>query len=91
MYYKRLDQVLSTRINDDMVLLDAEGGYYHHMNPTGSAIWEALERPLEISQLVSALRTQYRIRNANIDSEVEAFLQELLGMGLIAAGDTPEL
>lgn len=90
MYYRRLSQVLSTRIDEELVLLDTEGGFYHHMNLTGSAIWEALEKPLDINQLVATLRTQYGIAKADVHAEVSDFINELLGMGLIVAADSAE-
>ena len=76
--YKRVEgKFLVSQLADETVLMDTVSGDYMGLNPVGTTIWELLQEPQTISNLVTALTSRYEVKEEQCRQEVEPFLQEL--------------
>ena len=76
-------QILSSTIDDEVVMMSSEKGMYYNLNPIGSRIWELLETPQTIDSLCAQLIDDYDVDEATCKQETEEFIQSLSERGLI--------
>ena len=75
--------ILSSTIDDEVVMMSSEKGMYYNLNPIGSRIWELLETPQTIESLCAQLMDEYYVDEATCKQETEEFIQSLSERGLI--------
>lgn len=83
MQYRRTDQALATPVDNELVMFDAEAGRYFGLNEVATAIWERLEHPHSLDELVESLTAEFDISKEKCREELEAFLPRLSERGLI--------
>ncbi len=85
------------RIADDVVYREHEGalvltslsaGGFLRLDDVGREIWTALADGLDIDAIVARLTAQYDVSPEACRQDVEAFLADLAGRGLVADGET---
>ena len=76
-------QILSSTIDDEVVMMSSEKGMYYNLIPIGSRIWELLETPQTIESLCTQLMDEYDVDEATCKQETEEFIQSLSERGLI--------
>jgi NMD protein affecting ribosome stability and mRNA decay len=69
---------LISRIGEEVVLMDIHNGQYIGLNAIGSAIWEKLEQPVPIHQVVHALTEEYSVNMQLCEQETLLFLQKMM-------------
>lgn len=69
---------LISRIGEEVVLMDIHNGQYIGLNAIGSAIWEKLEQPVPIHQVVHALTEEYSVSMQLCEQETLLFLQKMM-------------
>jgi Coenzyme PQQ synthesis protein D (PqqD) len=79
----RNDELPSAPIDDEIVFLNAAIDSYVALDEIGRRIWDLLERPQPIADLVSELEMEYSGSSDTIASDVIAFLEELEGEGMV--------
>lgn len=79
----RADDLISTDLDDETILMSIEQGAYYGMEQTARRIWELLESPRKVSDLCGRLAEEYRVEAALCEPEVISFLEELREEGLI--------
>jgi hypothetical protein len=80
--YRRSAGVLSRRVGQEVIVASAEGDPYL-LTGTGLAMWNLLRTPRTVSELVRELSTAYGAPPADVGSDVEPFLAELVSRGLV--------
>jgi len=86
----RRDRVVANDLNDsETVMLDVDQGLYFGVSNVGKFIWEHLEQPQSISQLVADLMAEYDVEESKCQQEVTAFIDELVAQGLVDVDDSP--
>lgn len=78
----RSTKPISTKIQQDVVLLDAEAGKYYGFDAIGSDIWARLETPVSLGALCQDLSEAYAGDATVIRRDVVALLEQLVGAGL---------
>lgn len=81
--YIRNEENLSSKIHDEIVMVNIDLGNYFSLNPVGSDIWEILQDETSSDELISKLMEMYEIDEATCSKEVNSFLSELLAKKLI--------
>jgi Coenzyme PQQ synthesis protein D (PqqD) len=81
--FSKSTQILSSTIDDEVVMMSSEKGMYYNLNPIGSRIWELLETPQTIESLCAQLMDEYDVDEATCKQETEEFIQSLAERGLI--------
>ena len=81
--YARSPQALSAQVDDDIVALQAERGFAFGMEGVTAAVWQRLETPASLDQLVAGLLEEYEVDAAQCRSEVTELLAQLVDEGLV--------
>jgi hypothetical protein len=76
------DQV-STRLDDDTVVLELKKGTYYGLNSVGSLIWELIQKPQSIAAVYSAVQEQYDVDSETCKRDVLQLIEELQVAGLV--------
>lgn len=79
----RREDVFGADIEDTMLLLNAETGRYHSLNPVAARIWEILAEPTDEAALVDRLVGEFDVTPDGCRKEVSSFLAELRDRSLI--------
>jgi Coenzyme PQQ synthesis protein D (PqqD) len=75
--------ILSSTLDDEVVMMSSEQGMYYNLDPIGSRIWELLDAPQTLESLCAQLLEEYDIDQATCQQETEEFLLSLTERGLI--------
>ena len=65
--------------------MSTEGNRYFSLNTLGTAIWELLEQPRNISEIVEAIQSSYDVDGEQARQDVTEFLEVLESRKLISA------
>jgi len=80
----RVSGMVAADMDGQWVMLNIENGKYFSLNPVGSRIWDLLDRPLSIKDLVAALLTEYKVEEKQCRTNVSFFLNRMIEIGLVA-------
>lgn len=83
MIFTKPTQILSSTIDDEVVMMSSEKGMYYNLNPVGSRIWELLDTPQTLESLCTQLLDEYDVDEATCKQETEEFITSLKERGLI--------
>lgn len=87
MRYIRNDRIISGRLQEELVMLDVEAGKYFGLNEVAARIWELLEKPAGMDELVKILTAEYDISGEACRADVDRYLGEMLKLGLVKRTD----
>ncbi|MBW7476738.1 lasso peptide biosynthesis PqqD family chaperone [Paenibacillus oenotherae] len=76
---------LVSNMDNDKVLMSINSGKYYNLGGIGGKIWELIETPVSVEEIVAALTVEYEVGTAECSSQVLAFLHNLLQEQLIEA------
>jgi hypothetical protein len=80
------DDVLETKIDEEIVLMSISKGEYFSLGEVASRIWELLKtKPLDVDSLCAALQQEYDIDRTTCLSDTEDFLKTLVEQNLVKA------
>jgi len=82
--------VLFRLVGDEGVLLNLNTTLYLGLNPVGTRMWNALTSASSIQAAYDALLGEYEVEPAQLRTDLEEFIQRLLGQKLIVAGPVTE-
>lgn len=77
---------LASDMDGDKVMMSIESGKYFNLGEIGGRIWELIEQPKTIEQVVDALMLEYEIDKEQCETQVGAFIQSLYDNELIVVG-----
>lgn len=66
---------MSTKLGDEIVMMNMETGDFISMNTVGADIWDLSEHPVFVKDLIQKLVSLYRIDEIQCASETISFLQ----------------
>lgn len=70
-------------MDGEKVMLSIEQGKYFNLGQVGGDIWELIQTPRSVHDIIESLRTLYEIDVEICEQDVIPFLQNLLQEGLI--------
>ena len=76
-------RVVSTRLGDEMVMMDIEKGNYINLNQTALVIWDQLSSPTPVSKLITYLVDRFHLEDTHCCDETLSCLDEMSIQGLI--------
>lgn len=74
---------LSTTLAGEVVILDVERGVYFGLDGVGAKVWELLQAPVPVAEIVDRLAPQYDVARETLAADVQELLADLAGRGLI--------
>ncbi|MBM3907609.1 MAG: PqqD family protein [Gemmatimonadetes bacterium] len=76
------DQVAAD-LAEEVVILGMKEGTYFCVSQVAARIWALVQTPRRLSDVVSALRSEYDVSAEQCTREVLAFVEELVARGLV--------
>jgi hypothetical protein len=83
MLIARNPEVCAAELDGEICLFEPVKAEYLNLNGTGSAIWNLLEEPAEVDQLLASLQGRYAVDPDTCRQETEAFISEALKSGML--------
>jgi hypothetical protein len=84
---RRDTEVISTEADQDLIMVSIATGFYYGLSGVGRQIWESLEHPRRVADLVDDLAANYEIDSVACKEETLSFLDALLTEGLLRVED----
>ena len=79
----RNPSIISSRMDDEVVMMSIEKGNYYGLNPVAAEIWEMLTGPLTVQSVCDRLMETFDVSREQCHREVFAYLEKLAAEGLI--------
>lgn len=76
--------LVAADMDGQKVMLNIDKGKYYGLDDIGSRIWELVEKPRTVRELVAVLLKEYDVEDETCQRDVLAFLNKLHTQGLIA-------
>ncbi|MGG5738331.1 MULTISPECIES: lasso peptide biosynthesis PqqD family chaperone [Bacillus cereus group] len=70
-------------MDGEKVMLSIKNGKYYNLGRMGGVIWELIEKPISVTQLVTTLISEYKVEQSQCEGQVVSFLEMLLEEGLV--------
>ncbi|MCU5377771.1 lasso peptide biosynthesis PqqD family chaperone [Bacillus cereus] len=70
-------------MDGEKVMLNIKNGKYYNLGRMGGIIWERIENPISVTELVTALISEYEVEQLQCEGQVLSFLEMLLEEGLV--------
>ena len=81
--YTLCDHVSLTEVDDEVVLLDLNNGAYYGLNHIGADLLKALQHNQSVSQAVGQISERYQMNSAQVQTDIDELIQELLKSNLL--------
>ncbi len=80
---QRDSEVLVAEADQDLIMVNIASGHYYGLSDIGREIWNAIEHPKKISDLIDDLTTRYDVSSFSCEEQTLSFLNALLSEGLL--------
>lgn len=74
---ERNQEIDASELDGETVMMDMKRGNYFMLNPVGSRIWELIEKPVSVEEIIHQLREEYEVSLEECHEAVKEFLHEL--------------
>jgi len=78
-----VDSQVSTRLGDEVAILELDQGVYFGLNPTGARIWELLASPVAVKDIHARIVSEYEVDDETARRDVLDALEQLRAASLI--------
>lgn len=75
---QRNEDIVSSEIDDETVMMDKDFENYFGLQDTGTEIWRLLEKPTTIQQICDCLSEKYEVSPEQCMSDIQPFIEDLL-------------
>jgi hypothetical protein len=86
--YVRSQAMVSRRVAGETLIVPVRGkvgdlASIYSFNQTGSLIWQSMESPKTLGELISDVQREYAVAREQAEKDVKQFLQDTLSVGLV--------
>jgi hypothetical protein len=81
---RRSKNLLFNEIDGEVVMLSIENSEYYGMDKIGSRIWELIENPVSVNELIGTLMDEYEVTREQCTNDTTEFLEQLAEKKLIS-------
>lgn len=74
-------------LEGEAVILNLRDGIYYGLNPIGLRIWELLQSPRTLNEILDSLTEEYEVDRETCRADVLALLKEFSDKGLVEIGN----
>ena len=86
---QRDPDVIAAEADQDLVMVSIANGFYYGVSDVAREIWEAIEHPKKISDLIDDLAATYNVDRSSCEEQTLSFLEDLLTERLLQVRDGP--
>jgi hypothetical protein len=76
--FQRKKDLLSSRMDQETVMMHPESGKYFSLNPVATRIWELLITPHTLDDIVKILLDEFEVEPQICKNETKEFIEKLL-------------
>jgi predicted RND superfamily exporter protein len=80
---KRKQDQLFSEIDGEVVMLSIENSEYYGMDKVGSRIWQLIEKPVSLNQLIGILLDEYEVTEEQCTEDTLKFIDQLMEKELV--------
>lgn len=80
---RRNPELLSVEMDGDLVMMSIESGNYFGVSGIGPHIWQLMETPRSLAELVESVCSEFEVDSATASADLLGFLGELSQNGMI--------
>jgi hypothetical protein len=80
---QRGSNVIAAEAGEDIVMVSIDKGRYYGVSEVAREIWQAIERPRKVADLIADLVDNYNVDWKLCEKETLSFLEELLAERLL--------
>jgi hypothetical protein len=80
---QRSPDVIGAEADQDLVMVSISTGSYYAVSEVAREIWEAIEQPKKVSDLIDELSATYNVDRSSCQEQTLSFLQDLLTENLL--------
>jgi hypothetical protein len=73
----------SSRVSDEVAILELDRGVYYGLNDTGAFLWNLMQKPVRVNQMRAALVEEFDIDAETAEKDLLRVLSDLRDAGLI--------
>jgi hypothetical protein len=77
------DNQVSADLSGEVVILGMKQGAYFGVDAAGARIWELLQTPRRLGDVVATLTAEYAVPEEQCATDVLAFVEDLASQGLV--------
>lgn len=80
---KRNPEMVTNEVDGELVMMSIENGEYYGLDEIGSRIWELIETPLSVKELVTKLTEEFEVTEEECLADTLDFISELNEKNLV--------
>lgn len=84
---QRSEEIISSEVENELVMMSLKNGKYYGMDSIGKDIWKLTEQPVKVKEVYNQLQKEYEIDQETCEKDVNAFLTQLKEQELISIGE----
>ena len=75
---QRDPEIIAAQAGEDLVMVSIENGQYYGVSQVAKEIWQAIQRPTKVSDLITDLVENYNVDRTLCEKETLLFLEQLM-------------
>jgi hypothetical protein len=78
----RHPDMISAEIGGEAVMMSIEKGAYFGLNPIATRIWDLIEQPKSVAELIAVISAEYEVSDAQCAADVQEFVADMIARGI---------
>lgn len=78
----RHSDILSAEIGGEAVMMSIEKGAYFGLNPIATRIWDLIDQPQTIAELIAVITEEYDVSDEQCAADVQEFVADMIAKGI---------
>jgi hypothetical protein len=78
----RHPDMISAEIGGEAVMMSIEKGAYFGLNPVATRIWDLIEQPKTLAELIQAITDEYEVSAEQAADDVQVFVADMIERGI---------
>jgi hypothetical protein len=75
--------VITTELGDELLMMDIENGKYISLNRTATVIWQNIDKPIKVQDLIEILINRYKMEKSQCTIDTIQYLETLIAQKII--------
>lgn len=84
---KRNPGLVSSEIDSERIMMNVQTGEYFGLDSVGNRIWELIENPIRLSNLIEILINEFDVTQEQCETDTMEFIKQLLDKELVIITD----
>lgn len=80
---QRNNEVLTSDLDGEKVMMSIKRGEYYGLGKTGTFIWDHIEDPIKVNTLVKMITEKYKVDKNKCFTEISPFIIDLIEKELV--------